>query len=194
MTLGIITIVIACFSLCVSFTTAWLTLLQKGTVKMTQPTMVFFGYDPDGSSKVVLRTLLYSTSKRNHIVEGMFAKLYRGESAQTFNIWAYRNGQLVRGSGVNVGPDGVVYYHHFLVPKDGTSYRFLSGDYTLEVYATLVNARLPLLLSRLHLTLSSAQATALEDKSAGVFFDWGPDSQTYCGHVDRRPTPGLRLG
>lgn len=65
-------------SLCavaISASTAWLTLFQHGTVKMTQPTVIFFGTDgPARSSeipppKVFLRSLLYSTSKRGRIVE-----------------------------------------------------------------------------------------------------------------------------
>jgi hypothetical protein len=41
-------IVISLLSLLVSVTTAWLTLFRRGTVKMTQPTMIYFG--PDASS------------------------------------------------------------------------------------------------------------------------------------------------
>ena len=191
MVLEIITIVIACLSLAISAITAWLTLLRKGTVRMTQPTMIFFGYDPDGSSKVFLRTLLYSTSKRSQIVESMFIRLQRGESSQTFNIWVYGNGSLARGSGIKVGPDGVTYNHHFLIPKDGTVYEFLAGDYVVEVYAALVNARSPILLYRLRLSLSSEHATALKDRNVGVFFDWGPDSQKYHAYIDIRPARRL---
>jgi len=85
-----------CISFCalaISFVTAWLTLFRKGKLRMTKPTVIFFG--PDGSPsqrsglKVFLRTLLYCTAKRAHIVEGMFVTLRRGESVQTFNIWVY---------------------------------------------------------------------------------------------------------
>jgi hypothetical protein len=70
-------------------------MFRRGTVRMTAPTVIFFG--PDGgpsedrklSAKVFLRTLLYSTSKRGRIVESMYVRLRRGESAQTFNIWVY---------------------------------------------------------------------------------------------------------
>jgi hypothetical protein len=78
--LEIIAIVIAILSLFLSVVTAWLTLLRKGTVRMTKPTMFFFGYDPEGMAKVFLRTLLYSTSKRNHVVESMFVKLKSGRA------------------------------------------------------------------------------------------------------------------
>jgi hypothetical protein len=38
-------IVISALALAVSVMTAWFTLLRKGTVKMTQPTVIYFGAD-----------------------------------------------------------------------------------------------------------------------------------------------------
>jgi len=187
MTLQIVAIVISVFSLFIAGLTAWLTLLRKGTVKMTQPTMLFFGRDPEGMSKVFLRTLLYSTSKRNQIVESMFVKVKRGETLQTFNLWVYGDTFLARGSGINVGPDGLVCNHHFLTPKDGTAYTFLPGAYIIEVYASLVGGRSPLLLSRINLSLRDDHASAMRSKDVGVFFDWGPDSLSYHAHLDERP-------
>ena len=71
-----VSIVISVSALAVSVTTAWLTLVRRGTIRMTQPTLVFFGPDGGGGSpKVFLRTLLYSTAKRGQIVENMFLKL-----------------------------------------------------------------------------------------------------------------------
>src|SRR2546421_7307666 len=102
-----ISIIISVSALAVSVTTAWLTLLRRGTIRMTQPTLVFFGPDGvAGDPKVFLRTLLYSTAKRGQIVENMFLKLRRHESAQTFNIWVYGDGPLARGSGLFVGDNG----------------------------------------------------------------------------------------
>lgn len=51
-------IVISVSALVVSVTTAWLTLFRRGTIRMTQPTLVFFGPDGlAGGPKVFLRTL-----------------------------------------------------------------------------------------------------------------------------------------
>src|SRR5436853_6333630 len=105
MTKDIVSLAISVIALVISATTAWLTLFRRGTVKMTQPTVIFFGPDNDGegSPKVFLRTLLYSTAKRGHIVESMWVKLRRGESSQIFNIWVYGDTSLTRGSGLHVG-------------------------------------------------------------------------------------------
>ena len=132
----------------ISVATAWLTLFRRGTVRMTQPTTIYFGADASASPspKVYLRTLLYSTAKRGQIIESMFVRLRRGESIQTFNIWVYGEGSLARGSGLYVGENGVTCNHHFLLPADGTKFEFLPGEYKVEVYASLVAVKQPLLL------------------------------------------------
>jgi hypothetical protein len=135
-----VAIVISVLSLLVAVTTAWLTLFRRGTVKMTQPTVIFFGPDGrglEGSPKVYLRSLLFSTAKRGRIIEGMHVALWRNETHQNFNIWVYGNEKLVRGSGLFVGETGVEANHHFLAPRD-SSFRFIEGQYRLDVFARLL--------------------------------------------------------
>ncbi len=142
---------------------------------MTQPTLVFFG--PDGSAggpKVFLRTLLYSTAKRGQIIENMFVKLRRRESVQTFNIWVYGDGPLARGSGLFVGDNGIACNHHFLLPKDGTNFKWLAGDYVVETYATLIGRKESLLLCKILLALTDQQAAAMETGFAGTSGDMVP--------------------
>ena len=136
---GWISISISFLALIVSVATAWLTWLRKGELRMTQPTVVFFG--PDGSSrpgqrghlKVFLRTLLFSTSRRGQTLESLHVNLQRGESRQNFSIWVYGDERLARGSGMFVPIEGVACNHHFLLPEDGTDFQLLAGDYTLRV-------------------------------------------------------------
>lgn len=183
-----VSIVISVSALVVSVTTAWLTLFRRGTIRMTQPTLVFFGPDGlAGGPKVFLRTLLYSSAKRGQIVENMFVKLRRGKSVQTFNIWVYGDRPLARGSGVFVGEDGVACNHHFLLPRDGTDFKWLSGNYTVETSASLVGKAESLLLSTMRLTLTDQQAEGMEQGFAGVYFDWGPDSASYHSHLEVSP-------
>jgi hypothetical protein len=184
----VVSIMISILALAVSVITAWLTLLRRGTIRMTQPTLVFFGPDgPGGDPKVFLRTLLYSTAKRGQIIENMFIKLYRHESVQTFNIWVYGDGPLARGSGLFVGENGVACNHHFLLPKDGTTFRWLPGEYTVETHASLVGHRRSLLMCSIRLNLSEQQAAAMGTGRSGIYFDWGPDSASYHSHLDERP-------
>ena len=185
--------VISLVALAVSATTAWLTLFRRGTVRMTHPTVIFFGPDRPPSQgagvKLFLRTLLYSTSKRAQILESMCVTLRRRESVQTFNIWVYGEaGSLVRGSGLRISEEGFAADHQFVLPMDGTRFVFLPGDYIVEVYARLVNSARSLLISKTGLQLSHEQAAAIAGGS-GVYFDWGPDSKSYHAHV-RHAVPG----
>jgi len=183
-------IIISVLALIVSATTAWLTLLRRGVLRRTQPTIIFFGPggppSQEAEIKVFLRTLLYSTAKRAHILESMYVTLRRGESVQTFNIWVYGDHPpLLRGSGLLISEDGFATNHHFILPKDGTHFAFVPGEYTVEVYAALVNAN-ALLMSTTRLQLTHEHATAIS-KGLGVYFDWGPDSKSYHAHIDSRP-------
>src|SRR5713101_2941933 len=184
---------ISVLALCISAVTAWLTLFRRGTVKMTQPTVIFFGPDNPRSRdesplpKVFLRTLLFATSKRGRIVESMHIALSRNETQQNFNIWVYGDERLVRGSGLFVGETGVAVNHHFLAPKDGSSFRFTEGRYRIDVYAHLLGDRGRTLLFSQTLEITREIAERLEEPDCGLYFDWGPDSSRYLPHVDRRP-------
>jgi hypothetical protein len=89
--IGNVGLLISIAALVLSGVTAWLTLLGRSRILMTQPTVIFFG--PDGGpksshspeAKVFLRTLLYSSGKRGHVVEYMFLREHRGETRQNFN-------------------------------------------------------------------------------------------------------------
>jgi hypothetical protein len=116
----------------------------------------------------------------------MFVRLRRGESVQTFNIWVYGDEHLSRGSGIFVGYEGVTCNHHFLLPKDGTSYEFLPGEYHGEVWISLLHSKATL-ISRFNLSLTDQQSEAIVKNGNGVFFDWGPDSGKYHAHIDKRP-------
>ncbi len=187
-----VSVTISMFALAVSFVTAWLTFFRRGTVKMTQPTVIFFGPDPPDrqgqiNQKVFLRTLLFATSKRGRIIESMHVSLSRNEAHQNFNIWTYgERNDLVRGSGLFVGETGVAVNHHFLTPKDTTSFRFAAGHYKLDVYAHLLGDKSRTLLFSQMLEVTGEDANALKDPRAGLYFDWGPDASRYLSHVDRR--------
>ncbi len=183
---------ISCLALSVSGITAWLTFFRKGKLLMTQPNVVFFG--PDGSrfnsdkNKIYLRTLLYSTAKRGHVVESLHVSLQRNESKQNFNIWVYgEKANLRRGSGLFVAQEGVTFDHHFLLPEDGANFSFLSGTYRLVVFAKLVGKGTPKELMTIALTISESQASQLTEPNTGIYFDWGPDQQAYHSHIDKKP-------
>ncbi len=185
---------ISVLALVVSGVTAWLTFFRKGELKMTQPTLVFFGPDGgpprEGKNKIFLRTLLYSTAKRGQVVESLHVAMQRGESKQNFNIWVYgEKNDLKRGSGIYVPQEGVTFNHHFLLPKDGADFAFRAGNYRLTMFAKLAGARAPRELLTISLTVSDAHGIALSSPENGIYFDWGPDLQDYHAHIDSKPDP-----
>lgn len=188
----IFSIGISVIALTISATTLWLTFLRKGEVKMTKPTVIFFG--PDGGSgeekgihKVYLRTLLYSTSKRGHVVENAFVRIRRGETQQNFSVWVYGDDRLARGSGLFIGSEGVSTNHHFLTPTDVRNFEFVAGSYTLEVFARIIGEKGTRQLSKIELFIAPAEAERLREPGNGIYFDWGPDAGQYQSHVDKRP-------
>ena len=186
---------ISVVALVVSCVTAWLTFFKSGKVKMTQPTVIFFGLESPRSKeevllpKIFLRTLLFSTSRRGRVIECMHVALSRNEILQNFNIWVYGDDRLVRGSGLFLGETGIAANHHFLVPNDSTSFRFVEGRYKLEVFARLLGNKAQTLLFSQNLEISRDTAASLAEPKAGLYFDWGPDSNRYMPHVDQRPSP-----
>jgi hypothetical protein len=172
-------------ALAVSGVTAWLTLFRRGTVQMTQPTVIFFGFDGGRppirgpKSKVFLRTLLYSPAKRGALVESMYIRVRRGEAAQNFNVWVYGDGErLLRGSGLFVPETGVATNHHFLLPESVESFEFSAGSYDVEVFASVVGKKAPRRLFAQRLVISERTANLLPHYG-GVYFDLSADSSTY---------------
>lgn len=192
-----IAIAISVLALIVSAITAWLTLLKRGTLLMTRPTQIYFGSDrspgKDGrpSLKIYLRTLLYSTAKRGRIVEGMYVRLRRRETVQNFNVWVHGEEHLHIGSGLFVPDSGVSLNHHFLLPQDGTEFKFLAGDYMIDVYASIVGKRDPHPLKSIALTVTAEQAVELTAPGQGLYFDWGPEVGQYHSHIRQHPKSDL---
>lgn len=189
-----ISITISLISLAVAATTAWLTLLRPGTVKMVRPSLVAF-LDAAGSDgpKVWFRSMIYNTSRKGNVVESMFVRLRRGEVQQNFSFWVCgERSNLASGCGLYGGHDGIALDHHFILPKDGSRFDFLAGDYIVEVFAKRVNIESPLLLAKIPLHLTDEHAKALQRAGEAVYYDWWPDSERYNAHIVRhREPPGM---
>lgn len=177
-------ITIAIVSLVLSLFTLWVTYLHKGTVKMTRPAIIALAFEGTRKDepKVFLRTLLLSTSKQGEVIESMFLKLRNGESSQVFSVWAYGDKGVVRGSGIYVGEQGVEVYHHFIVPKSVKGYVFLSGTYTIEVYAVIRNKKRK--LYEVQLQLPEDMIQILNNGVLGIYFDWNPEENNYTPYLE----------
>jgi hypothetical protein len=186
-------------SLGVASLMAWLTLFVRATVRMTQPTVIFFGpgtpRSPDEPTlpKVYLRTLLVSTSRRGRVIESMHVALSRNETHQNFNIWVYgQRDQLMRGSGLFVGETGIGE-PPFLMPRDRSAFQFTEDQYRLDVVARLLGDRKPTLLFSQELAISRDLAAALAEPGTGLYFDWGAGLRPLpapCGQGPALAGPG----
>jgi hypothetical protein len=182
LTLGSLSLAISLLAVAISAFTLWWTSFRRGTIKMTQPATIYFGPDENGSPKVYLRSLLYSTSKRGQLIEHMYVTLRRGETRQTFNIWVYGDRELARGSGLFVGDNGLTANHHFLLPAQETGFQFRPGDYALEVHARRVGVQASEVLARANLAITEQESAHISSGSGGVYYDWGPESARYHSH------------
>ncbi len=137
--------------------------------------------------KVFLRALLYATADRGQIIQSMFVVLRRDGEPQTFGVWVYGDrDQLLRGSGLYVGKEGVSSNHHFLL-SDGVQYEFRAGTHQLEVFAATAHQTKPHRLWSLPIELSEEQAAAIRKDGAGIYFDWDPTRRRFDAHIERRP-------
>jgi hypothetical protein len=89
-------------------------------------------------AKIFLRTLLFSTGKRGRVIESLFLRVKDRGRLEEFSFWGYGEKDLVRGSGLFVGENGIVTNHHFN-PIRNMNYEFVMGNYELELIAKLMN-------------------------------------------------------
>lgn len=120
----------------------------------------------------------------------MFVRVRRGDSTQNFTVWVYGDERLSRGSGLFVPETGVIWNHHFLLSADGTDYRFLPGDYLLELYAAIWGAERNRRLFSASLTVPEDGAELIAWNRQGLYFDWSPDTRSYHRHWRPFPTDG----
>lgn len=191
-----ISLTISGSSLVLSSLTAWFTLFRRGAVRMTQPTIICFKAERGERKevpKIFLRSLLYSTAKRGVVIENMYIKLNRGKHNQVFSIWAHGDKDLVRGSGLYVGEQGVACNHHFLPCSNDEDFTLSQGDYIIQVFVSLVGWKKSLKLSEVNLLMSKEHLSLLTSQEAAIWFDWEPNSRRYVSQILSRPGKAQNL-
>jgi hypothetical protein len=180
----ILPITIASLSLLVSVVTAWLTLVRRGKVKMTRPAIVAFAFD-NSTPKVFLRFLLYSTAQRGNVIEGMYVVVAQGAKRSLFSFWGYPDsrGNMVRGSGLFVGREGIANDHHFVRVKQEAAMPVEAGICTVSVYASVLNQSKDELLHSVRLNFSEGEAARINNPKDGVIYDLNPETKEYRAEV-----------
>ncbi|MGL4489133.1 MAG: hypothetical protein ACRCU5_06785 [Rhizobiaceae bacterium] len=183
-------------ALAISVGTFWYTSVWRGTVKMTQPTLLGIGFGENGSkNQVFVRCMLFSTAKRGVVVENMYARVRRGERAQNFSIWVHGEPrEMARGAGLIVGENGITKNFHFLLRNDEPNFEITAGKYEVEIIARVLNKTEEESLATMSVEISQDMVRS-GSSSTGFQFDWSPDSKNYVGHISKRdllaPSPEL---
>jgi hypothetical protein len=195
MSVETVSLVVAGAALAVSVGTSWFTLMRRGELRVTRPSLIFFG--PDGSrgpTKVFLRLFVYATGDRGWVVENMYVRLSDERATKAFTSWIIKDGTLTRATGLSVGREGAAADHHFLLPDRSQVYDFKAGKYVLDLFAHCVGDTRPRVLTSQSLEITAEQADAIKRTDAGVFFDWNPDIDRYEVRVDRNRLAELNAG
>lgn len=168
-----VSIPISIISLAVSAGTFWVVFLRRGKLKMTTPTIVFFGYDhtPNPTAKVFVRTLLYCTAAKGVVIEAMHASAFVNGKEHKFSFWGYgETEKLTAGSGLHISQSGFSANHHFVDSVLNDPYTFVEGNYTIEVYAKVVGRRKRLKLDTIKIEVSGDLTDKLTS-FGGVLFE-----------------------
>ena len=171
-------------AICISGATLWLTLVKKGRLICLRPLSFYIGCasdETDAPYQILLRQLFIATTgPRLFFIEQLYLELRKNTSRQQFNIWVYgKMNDLVRGSGIKVGHDGVNADHYFLLPKDVSDYAFVAGSYKLELFAKVWGREDPVLLTECEFAIDKKQSVALNNREQSLNFDWTNNERDY---------------
>ncbi|WP_299618254.1 hypothetical protein [Pelagibius sp.] len=182
--------VVSVLALLISLFTLWFSVVRRGRVCSTHPSFIAFRYDFVGKkvpqAKIFLRSLLYSTGKRGHMIESLFLRVTEGTRQAEFSFWGYGDKDLVRGSGLFVPETGVVTNHHFnSIDADGM-FLFSGGTYSLELVAKLVGRRHLASLCKVTLEMPTGPFDKSIARETAIFFSWSPEQDRYIASVENR--------
>ena len=185
---------VSALALFVSGLTAWLTLIRKGSVRITQPSYIAFTYDLVGPSgdvllpKAFVRGMLYSTSMRSCIIENMYLIMKFRSDIRTLSVWGHGETNLLkRGSGLSVPSTGVVENHHFNPPENESSFRFAAGEYELHLFAEIVGRSRPTQLCKVELSVPEGVVEGQTDREFAIWFDRIPNEAKYHAYNPNQP-------
>jgi hypothetical protein len=124
----------------------------------------------------------------------MFLRVKRGDFSGLFGSWAYgERAQLVPGSGLFIGQDGVSVNHHFLPQDDPQkpfeTFGYLPASHTVEIYADVLGRKAAVKLGEVSVYLSEEACSQMYQDAVGVLFDWHPDQGKYIPEIEPKHDP-----
>lgn len=106
-----------------------------------------------------------------------------------FSFWGYGDKELVRGSGLFVGENGVATNHHFNPINSEEFFSFTSGTYEIELVAKPVNKERLVSLSKVELNVPKDAFDSNISPDSAVYFNWSAEEQRYIESIENRETP-----
>lgn len=174
-------LIISALAFGLSALTAWLTLLRKGKLKVTQPTPLLLGYE-NNKAKISFYAMLYSTAFRGQIIENMHIVLKQNNKNFLFNKWVYAQDSKAYASGCYIKPEGIPQNHQFFTSD--VNYVFQPGKIEIEIYVHLPTSKKTNLLRSIKLEIPKDFKTDCENKMKGLMFEWEPDKLKYDLRID----------
>ena len=172
----IVTIIISVLALAISGLTAWLTLLRKGQLVMTQPTPLLLAYD-NAIAKVSFYSMMYSTAFRGQVIESLYVILRQSGQQHIFNKWVYTSDSIAYAAGCYVKPEGIAQNHQIFTSDN--NFIFRTGSLEVDIYANQARREKPTLMKSLNITIPENMKDACSDKLKGVIFEWESDKCVY---------------
>ena len=185
--LEIIALIFSGVAIAISLLTFYFSQLRKGKVKLSKPNQIWFGL-PDLSKKrrghILIKSVLYSTGSQGQIIERLYAKLDTNNSSKEFSGWVIgKQSDTYKPGGMKISKEGYVGDHHFIHPKDGTSYSFKTGDYLLRIFAKIAGKETDVLLQKINLEIPVNFSKNLST-AKGVYFNFHSSNGNYVAELD----------
>jgi len=188
--MNITALVVSVASLILSGYALWVAQFNRGRLKMTQPTLLCMKRElPKQTPKIFLRTLLFTTGTKGHVIEAMFLRVHQSHGNYVFDFWGHtESGKLTLGSGLFVGSTGVACDHHFNPRSGSADFLFVDGRYRVEIFAVVVGQSRPKKLKEVSFIVDGQQAAELiQINDVALWLRWNADSRSYDGHLEREP-------
>lgn len=184
-------LLISILALVISILTAWFSLFHRGSLKMSRPAFLAFVVEDvpfGGWLKIFIRSLLFSTGSKGHVVESIILTLKHNNEIYPFHYWMYGDKEeLEIGSGLFVEPTGVAANHHF-TPTQGIGSKSLTvGQYEIDIHANILGDNKKHLLQSIKFNLGSDEVDAItKSKHVAVYLRWDLETQSYKTFIDNK--------
>ena len=186
--LSAVAIIVSCFTL-------WFTVLRRGKVCSTRPSIIGLRHDTVAmkagelkppQATIFIRTLLFSTGKRGQVVESLFLRVHEGSRQVEFSCWSHGDKDLIRGSGLFVPETGVATNHHFSPTDSEALFPFSPGSISLELVAKLVSSErlVSLWMVTLEVPDGVFRKHVFDEKE--IFYSWSPEQRAYAASIENR--------